>query len=89
MRKTTVAVVAALAAVAVGSSALATQTIYKEFKAKESEAKCSTCHVEKMPTKDKSALNDFGKSVKAAKGADGKIDWTKVHYKAPAPGVAP
>ena len=82
-------VVAALTALAVGAPALATQEIYKEFKAKESEGKCVTCHVEKMPTKAKSDLNDFGKQVKAAKGADGKIDWTKVRYKAPAPGVAP
>ena len=45
-----IAPIAALTALAVGAPALATQEIYKEFKAKESEAKCVTCHVEKMPT---------------------------------------
>ena len=89
MKRTLAGVAATLATLALGGSALATQEIYKEFKAKESEGKCQTCHVEKMPKKEKSDLNDFGKSVKAAKGKDGKVDWSKVTYKAPAPGVAP
>ena len=61
-----------------GSAALATMEIQKEFKAKDPKANCASCHVDKMPKKDKADLNDFGKTVKAAKGADGKIDWTKV-----------
>ena len=78
MKKTTTAVVAALAALAMGSSALATMDIQKEYKAKDAKANCASCHTEKMPKKDSAGLNDFGKKVKGAKGADGKIDWTKV-----------
>ena len=78
MKKTTTAVVAALAALALGSSALATMDIQKEYKAKDPKANCASCHVEKMPSKDKAGLNEFGNKVKGAKGADGKIDWTKV-----------
>ena len=89
MKRISAAVVTSLAMLAFGSSALATMEIHKEFKAKESVATCQSCHVAKMPKKEAADLNDFGKSVKAAKGKDGKIDWTKVTYKAPAPGVAP
>lgn len=89
MKRISVAIVSTLATLAVSGSALATMDIYKEFKAKESTATCQSCHVAKMPKKEAADLNDFGKSVKAAKGKDGKIDWSKVTYKAPAPGVAP
>ena len=89
MKKISAAIVTTIAMLAVAGSALATMDIYKEFKAKESVAKCQTCHVAAMPKKEAADLNDFGKTVKAAKGKDGKIDWTKVSYKAPAPGVAP
>ena len=78
MKKTTTAVIATVAALALGSSALATMDIQKEYKAKDPKANCATCHTEKMPKKDKADLNDFGKKVKAAKGADGKYDWSKV-----------
>jgi hypothetical protein len=78
MRKTTNAVVATLAAVALGSAALATMDIQKEYKAKDAKANCQSCHVPKMPKKEAAELNDFGKTVKAAKGKDGKIDWSKV-----------
>ena len=78
MKKTTTAVVAALASLALGSSALATMDIQKEYKAKDPKANCASCHVEKMPKKETAGLNDLGKKVQAAKGADGKIDWTKV-----------
>jgi cytochrome c553 len=78
MKKTTTAVVAALAALALGSSALATMDIQKEYKAKDPKANCASCHVDKMPKKGQSELNDLGKKVLGAKGADGKIDWTKV-----------
>lgn len=89
MKKFPVAMVSTLVTLAVSGSALATMDIYKEFKAKESTVTCQSCHVAKMPKKDAAELNDFGKTVKAAKGKDGKIDWTKVTYKAPAAGVAP
>jgi hypothetical protein len=32
----------------------------------------------KLPKKGAGARNDFGKKVEAAKGKDGKIDWSKV-----------
>ena len=78
MKKTTAAVVATIAALALGSSALATMQLQKEYKAKDPKASCVTCHVDKMPKKDKHDMNDFGKRVLQAKGKDGKIDWTKV-----------
>ena len=78
MKKTTTAVVATLAAVALGSGALATMDIQKEYKAKDPKANCASCHVEKMPKKESADLNAFGKTVKAAKGKDGKVDWSKV-----------
>jgi hypothetical protein len=78
MKKTTSAVIAVLASLALGSSALATQEIFKEYKAKNATANCASCHVDKMPKKEKHDLNDFGKTVKAARGADGKVDWAKV-----------
>ena len=78
MRKTTTAVFATLAAVALGSAALATMDIQKEYKAKDPKANCASCHVPKMPKKDAAELNDFGKTVKDAKDKDGKIDWSKV-----------
>jgi len=81
MKKTAAAVVATLAAVALGSTALATMEIQKGYKEANKDAKpnCQTCHVDKMPKKDgPHDLNDFGKAVLAAKGKDGKIDWTKV-----------
>lgn len=78
MRKTTGTVIAAVAALALGSSALATMEIQKEYKAKDPKASCASCHVDKMPKKDKHEMNDFGKKVLEAKGKDGKIDWSKV-----------
>lgn len=78
MKKTTTAVIAAVAALALGSSALATMEINKEYKAKDPKATCATCHVDKMPKKEKHDMNDFGKKVVEAKGKDGKIDWSKV-----------
>ena len=78
MRKTTGTVIAAVAALALGTSALATMEIQKEYKAKDPKASCASCHVDKMPKKEKHEMNDFGKKVLEAKGKDGKIDWAKV-----------
>ena len=78
MKKTTAAVVATLAAVVLGSGALATMDIQKEYKAKDAKANCASCHTAKLPKKESADLNDFGKTVKAAKGKDGKVDWSKV-----------
>ena len=83
MKKTTTAVVAALAAIALGSTTLATMDIQKEYKAKDPKANCASCHVPKMPKKDAAELNDFGKTVKSAKAKDGKVDWSKVKVPAP------
>ncbi len=82
MKKSTAAVIATLASLALGSTGLATMDILKEYKAKDPHASCTTCHKDKMPKKEAHELNDFGKTVQAAKGKDGKIDWSKV--KAPA-----
>jgi hypothetical protein len=84
MKKTTTAIVAVLGAIALGSTSLATMDIQKEYKTKDPKASCANCHVQKMPKKETSELNDFGKTVKAAKGADGKIDWSKVKVPPPA-----
>ena len=84
MKKTTTAVVAALAAIALGSTSLATMDIQKEYKAKDPKASCQSCHVAKMPKKEAADLNDFGKTVKGAKDKDGKIDWSKVKVPTPA-----
>jgi cytochrome c553 len=78
MKKTTTAVVATLAAIALSSAALATMDIQKEYKAKDAKANCASCHVAKMPKKESAELNDFGKTVKAAQGKDKKVDWSKV-----------
>lgn len=80
MKKTTAAVVVTLASIALGSSSLATMDYLKEYKdkAKDATANCTTCHKDKLPKKDAHELNDFGKTVQAAKGKDGKIDWSKV-----------
>ena len=83
MRKTTTAVVATLAAVVMGSAALATMDIQKEYKAKDAKANCQSCHVAKMPKKEAAELNDFGKTVKAAQGKDKKVDWSKVKVPPP------
>ena len=77
MKKIT-ALVAVVAALSFGSSALATMELQKEYKAKDANANCATCHKEKMPKKGAADLNDFGKKVLEAKGKDGKIDWSKV-----------
>jgi hypothetical protein len=78
MKKTTTAV-AAIAALVLGSTAFATMDIMKEYKAgKDAKASCASCHKEKMPKKETAALNELGDKVKAAKGKDGKIDWSKI-----------
>jgi hypothetical protein len=84
MKKTTTAV-AAIAALVLGSSAFATMDIMNRYKKgadgkdiKDPAATCASCHKEKMPKKETAALNETGEKVKAAKGKDGKIDWTKV-----------
>ena len=76
MKKTSILVV--LVAAAIGTTAFATMEIQKEYKAKKADAKCADCHTAAMPKKGAADLNDLGKSVAAAKGKDGKIDWTKV-----------
>ncbi|HUM02673.1 MAG TPA: hypothetical protein VL084_10325 [Thermoanaerobaculia bacterium] len=77
MKKTTAAV-AVITSLVLGSTAFATMDMQKEYKAKDPAANCATCHTEKMPKKETAGLNDFGKTVKAAQGKDGKVDWSKV-----------
>jgi len=78
MKRSTTAILATLSALALSSSALATMDIFKEYKAKNPDTKCETCHAVKLPKKGAADRNDFGKKVEAAKGKDGKIDWAKV-----------
>lgn len=78
MKRTTAAVFVTLTSIALGSSGLATMDNLKEYKAKDPSANCATCHKDKLPKKESHELNDFGKTVLAAKGKDGKIDWSKV-----------
>lgn len=85
MKNTTTAVVAVLAAIALGGSSLATMDIQKEYKGKDPKANCASCHVAKMPKKEAADLNAFGKTVKGAKDKDGKIDWSKVKVPTPPP----
>ncbi len=85
MKKTTTAV-AAIVALVIGSTAFATMDIMKRYKngdkdgkdVKDPKANCASCHVAKTPKKGAAELNDVGKKVEAAKGKDGKIDWSKV-----------
>ncbi|MGA7992694.1 MAG: hypothetical protein WCC53_14750 [Thermoanaerobaculia bacterium] len=78
MKKTTTAV-AAIAALVMGSTALGTMEIMKEYKKdKDPKATCASCHKVKMPKKGEAELNGLGDKVKAAKGKDGKIDWAKI-----------
>jgi hypothetical protein len=84
MKRTTKSLLIALASLAVASTAFATMDISKEFKVKNPDAKCNTCHVPSLPKKGAADRNDFGKKVEAAKGKDGKIDWTKVPAAPPA-----
>ena len=77
MKKTTTAVVAALAAIALGSGSLATMDIQKEFGKKypDSKVKCGSCHTKAMPKKDDAAVNKFGADINKVKGKDGKYDF--------------
>jgi hypothetical protein len=78
MKKPVSTAIAVVASLALCGSALATMEIHKEYKAKDAKANCASCHVDKMPKKEKHDLNDFGKKVLEAKGKDGKIDWAKI-----------
>ncbi len=78
MKRTTKSVLVTLTSLAVASTALATMDIHKEYKVKHPDAKCDTCHMMKVPKKGAGERNDFGKKVEAAKGKDGKINWSKV-----------
>ena len=87
MKKTTVSVLALLAAFGLATSVLATMDIQKAFKAQYPEAKavngkCSTCHTMALPKKDGDhANNAYGADVKAAKGKDGKYDFAAIEKK--------
>ena len=85
MKKTTTAILT-IASFVFGSAAMATMDISKDYKvqAKDPAAKCTVCHKDAVPKKDgPKELNEFGATVKAAKGKDGKIEWSKVKLPAP------
>jgi len=86
MKKTTLSVLALLAALGVATSLLATMDIQKAFKEKYPDAKtlntkCSTCHTMSLPKKDGDhANNAYGADLKATK-KDGKYDFAAIEGK--------
>ena len=85
MKKTTVTMLAALAALALGGNVLATMELQKELKAKypTSKATCATCHVKAMAKKGDAELNAYGKDMEAKgvvdpKAAKKAYDYTKL-----------
>lgn len=77
MNSTTKAILAAIAAIGVGTSVLATGPIQTQFTtafpdAKAKLGKCSTCHVKPMPKKDDFTVNAYGKDMAKALKEDKK-----------------
>lgn len=85
MKKSATAILT-IASFVFASSAIATMNTQKEYNAKfpAAKANCKSCHVDGKAKKGEPNLNDQGKAIKAAEGADKKIDWSKV--KAPKKG---
>ena len=87
MKKTTLSVLALLAALGLSPSLLATMDIQKAFKLKYPEAKtisgkCSTCHTKSLPKKDGDHENNaYGKDLKATKKKDGTYDFAAIEKK--------
>jgi hypothetical protein len=80
-------VLATLAALAFGTTLLASMDIQKEFVAKYPDAKaklgrCGTCHTKPMPKKDDFELNAYGKAMEKAvvdpKAAKKSYDFAKI-----------
>ena len=87
MKKTTISVLALLAAFGLGTSLLATMDIQKAFKEKYPEAKaingkCSTCHMMALPKKDGDHKNNaYGADLAKTKNKDGKYDFAAIEKK--------
>lgn len=81
MKKSRITVLAAIAALGVGTAALATMDAQKQFAAAYPDAKtlakCSTCHVKPMPKKGDSEENAYGKAL-GKPDAAGKYDFAKI-----------
>jgi len=86
MKKTTISVLALLAAFGLATSLLATMDIQKAFKEKYPEAKalntkCSTCHTMALPKKDGDHTNNAYGADLAKTKKDGKYDFAAIEKK--------
>ena len=86
MKKTTISVLALLAALGLGTSVLATMDIQKAFKTHYPEAKavtgkCSTCHTVALPKKDGDHTNNAYGADLAKTKKDGKYDFAAIEKK--------
>lgn len=86
MKKTTISVLALLAALGLATSLLATMDIQKAFKEKYPEAKalntkCSTCHTMALPKKDGDHTNNAYGADLAKTKKDGKYDFAAIEKK--------
>ena len=81
MKKSRISVLAAVAALGVGTAALATMDAQKQFASTYPDAKglakCSTCHTAAMPKKGQADVNAYGKALGKA-DKDGKFDFAKI-----------
>ena len=84
MKKTTAAVLVAVLAIVLGSTAVATMDMQKDTNAKypTAKAKCASCHVKAMAKKGDAELNAFGKDmmkfVVDPKAEKKTFDWAKL-----------
>jgi len=86
LKKTTISVLALLAALGLATSLLATMDIQKAFKEKYPEAKalntkCSTCHTMALPKKDGDHTNNAYGADLAKTKKDGKYDFAAIEKK--------
>jgi len=81
MKKSRISVLAVIAALGVGTAALATMDAQKQFASTYPDAKalakCSTCHTKAMPKKGDADLNPYGKDL-GKPDKDGKYDFAKI-----------
>ena len=81
MKKSRIPVLAAIAALGVGTAALATMDAQKQFASAYPDAKavtkCSTCHTKAMPKKGEGDVNAYGKALGKA-DKSGKYDFAKI-----------
>ena len=76
-------VAAILCALAFAGPADATMHMQKRYQARDPKATCQSCHTTRLPKKGDAAVNDLGRSVKAATAANGETDWARVPIASP------